>query len=110
MSVKDIVGKEQLEAVTKGSEKLVLIDFWAEWCGPCRMLWPVLHDLGEKYADKIEVVKVNVDEDDNQALSMEYGVRSIPQVTIIKAGEQVDQFVGALPPDQVEAYIAKHIA
>jgi len=74
------------------------------------MLWPVLHELAEKHADKIIVAKINVDEDDNADLSMEYGVRSIPQVNMFKWGEQVDQFVGALPPEQIEAYIEKHAA
>lgn len=74
------------------------------------MLGPVLHDLAEKYAGQVQVLKIDVDEDANQQLAMEYGVRSIPQVSIFKGGTQVDQFIGAIPPEQVEAYITKHIS
>lgn len=108
MAVTEIVWKEQLSTLISSSDKLVFVDFWAEWCWPCRMLGPVLHDLAVKFPDSIEIAKVDVDVEENQALSMEYSVRSIPQVTIFKDWKQVDQFVWALPPDQVEAYIKKH--
>jgi len=68
-----------------------------------------LHDLAEKYPDQVEVVKINVDDEPNAELAMQFQVRSIPQVTIFKGGKQVEQFIGALPPDQVETYIKKYI-
>ena len=107
-AVVEINGKEQLDALISSSEKLVIIDFWAEWCGPCRMLGPVLHEIAEANADNVVVAKVNVDSSDNQPLASEYGVRSIPQVTMFKDGAQVDQFVWALPPDQVQEYVTKY--
>lgn len=105
----DVVGKEQFNELLASSDKLLLVDFWASRCGPCKMLSPVLHDLAEKYADKVQLIKINVDEDKNADLAMEYQVRSIPQVTLFFQGKQVDQFIGVLPPEQVEAYITKHI-
>ena len=102
----EILGQEQLDQLV-GQWGLVLVDFRAEWCGPCRMLGPVLHDIAEKN-EWVTVAKVNVDASENGELSMSYGVRSIPQVTIFKDGKQVDQFVWALPPDQVQTYIDKY--
>lgn len=105
-NVIDVVGKEQLDGILSAGG-IVILDFWAERCGPCRMLGPVLHDIAEAN-DGVVVAKVDVDQAENGDLSMAYGVRSIPQVTIFKDGEQVDQFVGALPPEQIQAYIDKH--
>lgn len=105
-----IVGENQFMTEIGSTDKVVLVDFWAEWCGPCRMLGPVLEEIAHEMAEKVTVLKVNVDEDENQALAMKYNVRSIPQVTIFKNGQQVDQFVGAIPKDQVLAYVNKHIA
>lgn len=108
-TITEVAGKQQFDALISASDKIVLVDFWASRCGPCRMLWPVLHDLVEKYPDQVEIVKINVDEDANGELALQYQVRSIPQVTIFKQWKQVDQFIGALPPDQVEAYIKKYL-
>lgn len=105
----DILWQEQLDSILSSKECLILVDFRAERCGPCRMLTPILHDLAQKYWEKIHVVKINVDEDQNRDISMKYAVRSIPQVTLFKNNEVVDQFVWALPPDQIEALIDKHI-
>jgi len=102
-----IVWKQMFDTHIAGSDKIVLVDFWAERCGPCRMLKPVLHDIAEA-RDDVELLTVDVDNDENGDLSMQFSVRSIPQVTIFKGGEAVDQFIWALPPEQIEALIDKH--
>jgi thioredoxin 1 len=108
MTATDIIGTEALQAAI-ASEKLTLVDFWAERCGPCRMLAPVLHALVEKYPDAVQLIKIDVDADENQPLAMQYAVSSIPQVTFFKAGKKVDQFVGVQSPDAIEMMIQKHI-
>lgn len=106
----DILWKKQLQNVIDSNlESLVLVDFWAEWCGPCRMLGPVLHDIAEKFDGKIIICKVDVDADENTELATEYGVMSIPQVNIFQRWVSVDSFVGALPPEEVEKILAKYI-
>ena len=79
--------------------KPVMVDFWAVWCGPCRMLSPTVDELAETYADKIDVVKCNVD--DCQEIAMEYGIRSIPTLLYIKDGEVKDRTVGVVSKDEI---------
>ena len=76
-------------------EKLVIVDFWATWCGPCRMLSPLLDEVEEEMADKVEVVKVNVDDADE--IAMRYRIMSIPTLLFFKNGQMVDRSVGAMP-------------
>jgi thioredoxin 1 len=78
-----------------GSEKLVLVDFWAEWCGPCRMVAPVLDEIAADHADMITIAKLNIDE--NPATARDYQVMSIPTMILFKGGEPVKQIVGAKP-------------
>ena len=77
------------------SEKLVIVDFWATWCGPCRMLSPLLDEVEEEMADRIVVVKVNVDDADE--IAMRYRIMSIPTLIFFKNGQMVDRSVGAMP-------------
>ena len=77
------------------SEKLVIVDFWATWCGPCRMLSPILDEVEEEMADRITVVKVNVDDADE--IAMRYRIMSIPTLIFFKGGQMVDRTVGAMP-------------
>ena len=77
------------------SEKLVIVDFWATWCGPCRMLSPLLDEVEEEMADRITVVKVNVDDADE--IAMRYRIMSIPTLIFFKNGQMVDRSVGAMP-------------
>lgn len=108
--VHDVTGKEALQKLLEvNTEAVILVDFWAAWCGPCKILWPVLQELAEKNEGKVIVVKVDVDNPENQPLAMEYGVSSIPQVNIFKGGAQVEKFVGALPGEQIQAKIDAHL-
>ncbi len=77
------------------SDKLTIVDFWAEWCGPCRAIGPVIEDLSKEYAGKVNVGKVNVDQ--NPEVSMNYGITSIPAILFIKNGTVVDKLIGAQP-------------
>jgi thioredoxin len=77
------------------SDKLSVVDFWAEWCGPCRAIGPVIEELSKEYADSVNVGKVNVDH--NPQVSMNYGITSIPAILFLKGGQVVDKLVGAQP-------------
>ncbi len=79
----------------------VLVDCWAPWCGPCRMVAPVLQQLASEYAGQVKIAKLNVDE--NPATASRYGIQSIPTMLLFNRGEQVDRLVGALPKQQIEA-------
>lgn len=91
MSVLKIT-KENYETEVLKSDKLVLIDFYADWCGPCKMMSPIIDEIAEEVGDKIKVGKINVDE--NQELAMEYEVMSIPTIIILQNGEVKNSFVG----------------
>jgi len=96
------------QLVIEASAKVpVLVDFWADWCGPCQSLMPVLAKLADEYAGKFRLVKVN--SDTQQALAQQHGVRSLPTVKIFRHGDIVDEFMGALPESAVREYIDRHI-
>lgn len=101
------VGRDDFQQVViEGSKKVpVVVDFWAAWCGPCRVLKPILEKLAEAYQGKFILAKVNVDQ--NQELAVRYGVRSIPSVKAFINGEVVDEFSGALPEPAVRAFLER---
>jgi len=88
------------------SEGLVLVDFWAPWCGPCKMIAPVLEELNEDMGDKLKIAKLNVD--DNQETAGKYGVMSIPTLLLMKDGNVVDQVVGFQPKEALAELVNKH--
>jgi thioredoxin 1 len=89
------------------SDKVVLVDFWATWCGPCRMIAPIVEELHTELEGKAVIGKVNVDE--NSEASANYGVRNIPTLLVFKNGEVVDKLVGAVPKSQILAKLETHM-
>ncbi len=85
----------------------VLVDFYADWCGPCRMIAPAIEELASEYAGKVKICKLNVD--DAQEIAMQYGVMSIPTIIVFKNGQNVEQTLGAVPKGQLADMLDKHI-
>jgi len=106
-NVKDLT-EATFESDVLKSDKPVLVDFWAPWCGPCRMVAPVVEAIAARYAGKIEVGKINVDEE--PALATKYGIRSIPTLMVFKGGEVAERTMGAQPESAMASMIDKVLA
>ena len=99
------ISPDNFDSEVKSSDKPVLVDFWAEWCGPCKMLSPILDELADEKGDAVTIGKVNIDE--HQALAAEYNVKSIPLLLFLKNGEVTDQIVGVAAKDAIAAKLAE---
>ncbi|MCX5767168.1 MAG: thioredoxin [Gemmatimonadetes bacterium] len=108
MSNAIVVTDGDFAAQVEQAPGLTVVDFWAAWCGPCRMIAPILDQLSVEYAGKVKVTKLDVD--NNQATSTKFNVRSIPTLLFFKDGQLVDQVVGAVPKAALAAKFAQHSA
>ncbi len=102
------VTDEQFEQEVLKADLPVMVDFWAEWCGPCKIVSPMVEELAEEYSGKVKFVKVDTEE--NFKSPDRYGIRSLPTLMIFKGGEQVDQIFGARPKAELKRYLEKALA
>ncbi|BDZ54784.1 thioredoxin [Agromyces marinus] len=107
MTARDVTEATFEQEVLK-NDKAVLVDFWAEWCGPCRAVSPILDQIATEHADKLDIVKLNVD--DNPGLAMKYQITAIPAMKVFKGGEVVRTVIGAKPKPVLEQDLAEFIA
>ena len=101
------VTDDSFDADVLQSDQTVLVDYWAEWCGPCKMIAPILEEVSKDYGDRLQIAKMNVDE--NQAVPGKFGIRGIPTLMLFKGVELVATKVGALPKAQLTAFIDGHL-
>ena len=102
------VSDATFETEVKKAELPVLVDFWAEWCGPCRMVGPILEELSEEFAGQLKIVKLDVES--NPSVAQAYNIRGIPALLLFKNGEVAGQQIGALPKHQLRAWITEAVA
>ena len=98
---------EGFDADVLGADKPVLVDYWAEWCGPCKMIAPILNEIADEYSDRLKICKLNIDA--NQATPPKYGIRGIPTLMLFKNGEVEATKVGALSKSQLQAFLDSNI-
>ena len=102
------ISDSSFEADVLQADKPVLVDYWAEWCGPCKMIAPILDEVSTSYADKLQIAKMNVDE--NRDIPAKFGIRGIPTLMLFKDGQLAATKVGALSKAQLTAFVDQHVA
>ncbi len=101
------VSDADFEQKVVNGQGLTVVDFWAEWCAPCRIIAPILEELAQEYAGKVTIAKLNVDE--NPQTAARFGIRSIPTLLFFKGGERVDQVIGAVPRGTIQSKIGTYL-
>jgi thioredoxin 1 len=101
------ISDTSFESEVVKSDRAVLVDFWAEWCGPCRMIAPILENLAEEYPDTLKVTKLDVDQ--NPKTMMKFGVQSIPTLILFKGGQPVERLIGYMPKERLLGRIRPHL-
>ena len=102
------IDDKSFEKEVLNSDTLTLVDFWAEWCGPCKMIGPALEEISEEMKEDVRITKINIDE--NPTIPQKYGVRGIPTLILFKNGQVVAEKVGALPKNQLSEWISENIS
>lgn len=102
----DNINSEQFELELKNN-KFLVVDFWAPWCGPCRMLAPLIDNVAKKMEGKVKIVKLNIDE--SREVALKYNIMSIPTVIIFQEGQPKDKFMGLIPESKIEEFINKNL-
>ena len=102
-----VITDSNFDEEIKNSQIPILVDFWAEWCGPCKQIGPILEDIGELKKDKLKILKLNIDE--NPQIPQKFGVRGIPTLMLFKDGKLVDTKVGSLPKNMLESWLDSNL-
>ena len=103
------VNAQGLEELIASTEKTVFCDFWASWCGPCRMLAPVFEDVSDKYENDAVFVKMDIDEEDSESAAVKYGITSIPNIIAFKNGQPVANNLGFVPKERLESFVKDNL-
>jgi len=101
------ISDDNFDSEVLESDKPVLIDFWAEWCGPCKVLGPVIDEVAEDYSDRVKFVKLNIDS--NPSNTQKFGIRGIPTLLLFKGGEKIDTSVGVLSKSELASFLDKNL-